>query len=93
MAVGKNVLAFVSKKLQSNFFNVIIIGKENIEINSLHSFCIPNTKLCISARSDDKVIEAVEDKRKTFFLGVQWHPELLNDENTDKLFTYFINKL
>ena len=24
-----NVLAFISKKLQSNFFNVIIIGKEN----------------------------------------------------------------
>ena len=29
LAVGKNVLAFVSKKLQSNFFNAIIIGKEN----------------------------------------------------------------
>ena len=70
-----------------------IIGEENIKVNSLHSFCIPNTKLYVSARSDDEIIEAIEDKRKTFFLGVQWHPELLNDKNTDKLFTYFINKL
>ena len=28
MVVDKNVLAFIRKKLQSNFFNVIIIGKE-----------------------------------------------------------------
>ena len=26
----ENVFAFISKKLQSNFFNVIIIGKENL---------------------------------------------------------------
>ncbi len=70
-----------------------IIGEENIKVNSLHSFCIPNTKLYVSARSDDGVIEAIEDKSKKFFIGVQWHPELLNDKNTDKLFTYFINKL
>lgn len=70
-----------------------IIGKENIKVNSLHSFCIPDTKLSISAYSDDSIIEAIEDKRKTFFLGVQWHPELLDDENSDKLFTYFISKL
>ncbi len=70
-----------------------IIGEEKIKVNSLHSFCVPNTKLHVSARSDDEIIEAIEDKRKTFFLGVQWHPELLDDKNTDKLFTYFINKL
>lgn len=84
----------------SHFINIAkdtllykIIGKEKIEVNSLHSFCIPNTKLQVSARSDDAIIEAIEDKRKTFFLGVQWHPELLDDENTDRLITYFINKL
>lgn len=70
-----------------------IIGEENIQVNSLHSFCIPDTRLHVSARSDDEKIEAIEDKRKTFFLGVQWHPELLDDENTDKLFNYFISKL
>lgn len=70
-----------------------IIGASKIEVNSIHSFCIPNTKLQISAYSDDEIIEAIEDKRKTFFLGVQWHPELLDDENTDKLFSYFISKL
>ena len=98
-----NIIPVSNHQNGSNYYHSInidkdtllyrIIGKENIEVNSLHSFCIPDTKLCISARSDDKVIEAIEDKRKTFFLGIQWHPELLNDENTDKLFTYFINKL
>jgi len=32
-----------------------------------------------------------EDANKKFFLGVEWHPESLNDENTKKLFEYFIN--
>ena len=36
---------------------------------------------------------SVEDKNKKFFVGVQWHPEDLDDENSDKLFNYFINKL
>ena len=70
-----------------------IIQKEEIEVNSLHSFAIPNTKLTVSAHSEDNVIEAIEDINKSFFLGVQWHPELLNDEDSDKLFTYFISKL
>lgn len=98
-----NIITVQNHRNESNYSHIInidkdtllyeIIGKEIIEVNSLHSFCIPNTKLHISARSDDSIIEAIEDKNKTFFLGVQWHPELLDDENTDKLFNYFINKL
>ena len=29
-------------------------------------------------RSEDRVVEAVEDPAKPFFLGVQWHPEYLD---------------
>lgn len=88
---GSNYSHFI--KIDKDTLLYSIIGEENIEVNSLHSFCIPDTKLHISARSDDEIIEAIEDKEKTFFLGVQWHPELLDDENTDKLFAYFISKL
>lgn len=70
-----------------------ILNKEDITVNSLHSFAIPNTSLDISAYSSDGIIEAVEDKSRKFFLGVQWHPELLDDDYSKKIFDYFINCL
>lgn len=70
-----------------------ILNKEELTVNSLHSFAIPNTYLNISAYSIDGIIEAIEDKNKKFFLGVQWHPELLNDIYSKKIFDYFISCL
>lgn len=70
-----------------------ILDEEDITVNSLHSFVISDTSLDISAYSSDGVIEAVEDKSRKFFLGVQWHPELLNDNYSKKIFDYFINCL
>lgn len=56
--------------------------------------CIPNTDLDIVAYSEDEIIEAIEDKKKKFFIGVQWHPESLTyDEYSNKLFDFFIKKL
>ena len=34
--------------------------------------------LLVSARSGDRVVEAVEDPHLPFYLGVQWHPEYLD---------------
>lgn len=70
-----------------------IIGKNEIEVNSRHKDTITNPNLLIGAYSQDNVIEEVEDSSKRFFLGVQWHPENLNDDNSDKLFNYFFNSL
>lgn len=69
-----------------------IIGKDKIMVNSRHKDYVLNTGLSIGATCDG-IIEEVEDKNKKFFVGVQWHPEDLDDENSDKLFNYFINKL
>lgn len=69
-----------------------IIGKERILVNSRHKDYVINTSLTIGATCES-IIEEVEDKNKKFFIGVQWHPENLDDENTQKLFNYFINKL
>ena len=69
-----------------------IIGKDKIMVNSRHKDYLINTGLSIGATCDG-IIEEVEDKNKKFFVGVQWHPEDLDDENSDKLFDYFINKL
>lgn len=50
------------------------------EVNSMHHQGIDHVapELRVSARSDDGVVEAVEDDGRAFYLGVQWHPEYLD---------------
>jgi len=64
-----------------------IIGKNTIMVNSRHKEYIVNTDLDVSSYSD--IIESIEDINKKFFIGVQWHPESLMDENSEKLFKNF----
>lgn len=66
-----------------------IIKKNNILVNSRHHSYIVNTKLFVSSLSN--VIESIEDKNKKFFIGLQWHPESIYDENNKKIFDYFFN--
>ena len=81
-------------KIKTNSKLYEILGTNEIIVNSRHSEHITTTDLSITAISDDLVIEAVEDASKAFYIGVQWHPEsLVNDEYSKKLFDYFINLL
>lgn len=68
-----------------------IIKKDKIIVNSRHSFAVKETNLEVSATINN-IIEAIEDKKKEFFIGVEWHPESLNNEDTNNLFNYFIKK-
>ena len=71
-----------------------ILKKKTIKVNSSHKSIIMKTDLYVSSYSDkDNMIESVEDKTKTFFLGLQWHPETIydSDSNAKKIFDYFIN--
>lgn len=69
-----------------------IIGEEKIKVNSRHMRQIPYTNLDCVAYSEDNVLEAIEDKNKKFFMGIQWHPEsLMEDVYTNRLFDYFID--
>jgi len=36
-------------------------------------------------------VEALEDPGQAFFIGVQWHPECLNDEASGQLFKSFVS--
>jgi len=69
---------------------------ETINVNSFHhqaSKAIAPT-LFAAAHAEDGVVEAVECiSRDQFFLGVQWHPELMfrYHEDARKLFRYFIH--
>ena len=69
-----------------------ILKKEKIIVNSRHNYQIKNTTLNISGISKDNTIEVIEDKNKDFFIGIQWHPESLNNIDSKRIFDYFIEK-
>ncbi len=58
-----------------------IVGDRSIEVNSSHHQGLHQLGrgLRPTAWSPDGLIEAVEDPRRRFMLGVQWHPEAITD--------------
>lgn len=70
-----------------------LIGKEEVEINSRHvRYSLDTGPLTVVATSPDGIDEIVEDASKTFYIGVQFHPESLykKDENMKNIFVNFI---
>ena len=68
-----------------------ILGENYIMVNSKHNYHIKDSgSLRKAASTLDGYIEAIENPKCTFQLGVQWHPELIKDENSDKIFDAFI---
>lgn len=72
-----------------------ILKKDEINVNSRHKFCVTKTnKFKVVAKSEDGFIEAIEKMDNSFVLGVQWHPESMEeyDENMKKLIKYFVDE-
>lgn len=68
--------------ISENSFLYKIIKKPWVQTNSFHHQAINEVGagLCISAKSEDGLIEAIEASgHKRFFIGVQWHPERMMD--------------
>lgn len=65
-----------------------IIKSEQIIVNTFHHQALskPGANLKIAACSTDGTIEAVEASSKSFILGVQWHPECMDNAHADYLF-------
>lgn len=80
----------VKIKRTSKLYN--IFKRDIIKVNSRHKSIIKNTNLNVVGVSNDGYIEALEDISKTFFIGVQWHPENMihYDKKQNNLFKYFI---
>lgn len=79
--------------LKDNTVLMNIIKSHHIEVNSRHKSAITNhCCLTISATSSDNIIEVIEDTKKKFFLGLQYHPENIYDESiySRLIFSYFI---
>lgn len=79
----------VSVNSSSKLFS--IVKESKLLVNSFHSYAVPNSgSYTVCAKAND-VIEAVEKKNSLFNIGVQWHPEKLNDESSTKLLQAFIS--
>ena len=63
-----------------------ILGTDVIRVNSRHRMKVtdPGT-FEVYGKSSDDVIEVLERHDKKFALGVQWHPEMMLDDNLQKL--------
>ena len=82
-----------SVTIQENTKLYSIISKQNIMVNSAHhqAIKVPGKGLIVNALSKDGVIEGIEDPKKTFCIGVQWHPEFFIQGSDNKLIKAFIN--
>ena len=80
-------------KINKNSLLYKILKTDRILVNSIHKSYVSKTKFDVSAISEDNIIEAIEDKSKRFFLGVQWHPERMEEGESTLLFDYFISNL
>jgi putative glutamine amidotransferase len=71
-----------------------ILGVGRAEVNSSHHQSADRVApdLRVSARSEDGVVEALEDPRHPYFVGVQWHPERAPDDPASRaLFRSFLS--
>jgi putative glutamine amidotransferase len=75
-----------------------LIGNDFVWVNSRHHQAIdliaPGFR--VSAWSADSVIESIEiisTSEKPFVVGIQWHPEMLNDSLSAKTARMFIDKV
>jgi len=69
-----------------------IVGRERIPVNSAHHQAVKDLPagVVVNGRSDDGVIEGIEDPARRFCIGVQWHPEFHISPADAALFTAFI---
>lgn len=61
-----------------------ILKTDRLQVTSSHHQAIKDLApgLRVSATAADGIIEAVEDPQLDFFLGVQWHPEAMENDSS-----------
>lgn len=69
-----------------------VVSTAELPVNSAHHQAAKDVGpgVIISARAPDGVIEAIEDPRRRFCLGVEWHPEYSISPGDDRIFDAFI---
>lgn len=56
-----------------------LIGHPRVFVNAIHHQAVDRLagNLVAAARDEENIIQALEDRERSFVVGVQWHPELL----------------
>ncbi|MGE3969143.1 MAG: gamma-glutamyl-gamma-aminobutyrate hydrolase family protein [Dongiaceae bacterium] len=69
-----------------------ICGASELAVNSAHHQAAKDLGpgVVVNARAEDGVIEGIEDPRRRFCIGVQWHPEYGISSGDQKLFDAFV---
>ena len=69
-----------------------ITGLAELPVNSAHHQAVKALApgMIVDATAPDGVVEGIEDPRRRFLIGVQWHPEYAISEGDAKLFAAFI---
>ena len=69
-----------------------ITGLGELPVNSAHHQAVKDLApgFVIDAVAPDGIIEGIEDPRRRFLIGVQWHPEYAISEGDSRLFAAFI---
>lgn len=70
-----------------------IAARFEVPVNSAHHQAVksPAPNLVVNAVAPDGVIEGIEDPRRRFCIGVQWHPEYAISDADLRLFAAFID--
>lgn len=73
-----------------------IFEKREIKINSFHHQGVNKVgqDLVVTVKGEDGVVEAIEQIGDRFVMGLQWHPEMMNDGKNQffRLFEAFVKK-
>ena len=79
--------------LTGKFFEQVL-GISELEITSWHHQAVraPGEGIEIAALCPDGIIEGVYMPAKKCIFGVEWHPEMLPDNQGYKLFDYFVDQ-
>jgi putative glutamine amidotransferase len=69
-----------------------VTGMDELPVNSAHHQAVKAAApgLVVDAVAEDGVIEGVEDPRRRFCLGVQWHPEYAISKGDIRIFAAFV---
>jgi putative glutamine amidotransferase len=69
-----------------------ITGMDEMPVNSSHHQAVKDVApgLIADARAPDGVVEGIEDPRRRFCLGVQWHPEYAISRGDEAIMAAFV---
>jgi putative glutamine amidotransferase len=69
-----------------------ITGAKHLAVNSAHHQAAKaiGPGVGVNARASDGVIEGIEDPRRRFCLGIEWHPEFFITKGDEAIFRAFV---